>query len=148
MYKSGKTFGIATYQPVSLLTPFQNFFILRAAYRGKPPAFYVTYQQRIQEGHPHGRGLLPGDRRTRVCGAGRPPGLRQVHAPAHDRRPGGDHGRRTLDRRQADELSEARQDVESGIEDMRNNNEDPQDAVDTIASEINKAISDYNIVNS
>ncbi len=48
MYKSGKTFGIATYQPVSLLTPFQNFFILRAAYRGKPrglnppPAFYVT----------------------------------------------------------------------------------------------------------
>ena len=48
MYKSGKTFGIATYQPVSLLTPFQNFFILRAVYRGKPrglnppPAFYVT----------------------------------------------------------------------------------------------------------
>ncbi len=38
--------------------------------------------------------------------------------------------------------------MESGIEDMRNNNEDPQDAVDTIASEINKAISDYNIVNS
>ena len=41
--------GSLSYQPVSLLTSFQNFFILRAAYRGKPrglnppPAFYVTF---------------------------------------------------------------------------------------------------------
>ena len=48
MCKYEKLLWIATYQSVSLLTPFQNFFILRAAYRGKPrglnppPAFYVT----------------------------------------------------------------------------------------------------------
>lgn len=45
-------------------------------------------------------------------------------------------------------FSEARQDVESSIEDMLNNNEDPQEAVDKLAKEINKAISDYNVVNS
>lgn len=43
---------------------------------------------------------------------------------------------------------EARQDVESGIEDMLNNNQDPKDAVQSIADKINKAISDYNLVNS
>ena len=49
MYKSGKTFGIATYQPVS--NAFQHFFLLRAAYRGKPrglnppPSFYVTQKR-------------------------------------------------------------------------------------------------------
>lgn len=43
---------------------------------------------------------------------------------------------------------EARQDVESGIEDMLNNNQDPKEAVQDIAAKINKAISDYNLVNS
>ena len=45
-------------------------------------------------------------------------------------------------------FSEARQDVESGIEDMLNNNQDPQEAVNSLAEKINKAISDYNLVNS
>lgn len=43
---------------------------------------------------------------------------------------------------------EARQDVESGIEDMLNNNQDPKEAVSALAEKINKAISDYNLVNS
>lgn len=43
---------------------------------------------------------------------------------------------------------EARQDVEAGIEDMLNNNQDPEEAVAGIAEKINKAISDYNLVNS
>lgn len=45
-------------------------------------------------------------------------------------------------------FSEARADVESAIEDMLNNNEDPAQVVQELADEINKAISDYNIVNS
>ena len=43
---------------------------------------------------------------------------------------------------------EARQDVEAGIEDMLNNNQDPAEAVKGIADKINKAIEDYNVVNS
>lgn len=45
-------------------------------------------------------------------------------------------------------FSEARKDVESSFEDMLSNNEDPQAAVDRLAEEINKVISDYNIVNA
>lgn len=43
---------------------------------------------------------------------------------------------------------EARQDVEAGIEDMLNNDQDPAEAVAGIAEKINQAISDYNLVNS
>lgn len=43
---------------------------------------------------------------------------------------------------------EARQDVEAGIEDMLNNNQDPAEAVKGIADKINKAIEDYNVVSS
>lgn len=43
---------------------------------------------------------------------------------------------------------EARQDVEAGIEDMLTKNQDPKDTVKSIADQINKAISDYNTVNS
>lgn len=45
-------------------------------------------------------------------------------------------------------FSEARADVESGIEDMLNNDKDPAQVVQDLAEQINKAISDYNIVNS
>ena len=43
---------------------------------------------------------------------------------------------------------EARQDVESGIENMLNTNQDPAEATKSIADSINKAIEDYNVVNS
>ena len=43
---------------------------------------------------------------------------------------------------------EARQDVESGIENMLNTNQDPAEATKSIADSINKAIGDYNVVNS
>ncbi|MCI6637112.1 MAG: ABC transporter substrate-binding protein [Bilifractor sp.] len=43
---------------------------------------------------------------------------------------------------------EARQDVEAGIEDMLNSNQDPAEATKGIADKINKAIEDYNVVNS
>ncbi len=46
-----------------------------------------------------GEGHRPRDRRPGVRRAGRPVRLRQVHHAAHDRRPGGDHRRRDLDRR-------------------------------------------------
>lgn len=43
---------------------------------------------------------------------------------------------------------EARQIIEGEIEDMLNNNRTPQDTLKTIAEKINKAISDYNKINS
>ena len=57
--------------------------------------------------HRGGRGgrpaVQPGDRRQGVYRFGRPVRLRQVHHPAYDRRSGGHHLRRAVDRRQADE---------------------------------------------
>ena len=47
--------------------------------------------------------LQPGDRGQGIHRAGRPLRLRQVHHPADDRRPGGDHRGRAVHRRQADE---------------------------------------------